>query len=397
MTELSLPRPRTALAAARPRLSLRRWRATTVALPLVLVLGAAASGEWVAWPALLALLAIAVWSDRRCAALERRHQDEMRSWLDGQSALGRDLAPLWSAHVDGARGQMESAIVALTDRFGGIVSSLDTALAAAGTGGDHGASEVQGRSRRDLEGVLGSLQAAMDGNAVLRQAVQQLAPFVAELREMATEVSAIASKTNLLAINAAIEAAHAGPEGRGFGVLAQEVRKLSAQSATTGERMARDVDAISKAIVQACGNAERAAATEAQTLAASQSAIHGVLADFEGVTRSLEAAAVRLQTESQGIQAEVVQALVQLQFQDRVSQRLSHVRDSLLHLAALADTARQRFEQQGSTAPLDTGVLLQELRSSYAMSDEHLTETAAGTPAATPAPAAPAEDAVTFF
>ncbi|MGC4077872.1 MAG: methyl-accepting chemotaxis protein [Rubrivivax sp.] len=387
MTELSLP---TLPAESKPRFPgvATRWPATAIALPVAALLAWASGGELWACAAAAALVLAAGIGDRRMQQARRERDRLVAEWAAAQHALGTDLGPLWAAHVEGARSQTEAAVCALTERFGGIVSRLDTALAAAGSGGDHGAGEVQVRSRHDLEGILGSLRRATGGNSELRQAVQQLVPFVAELREMATEVSAIASKTNLLAINAAIEAAHAGPEGRGFGVLAQEVRKLSAQSASTGERMARDVDAISGAILKACGDARESEATEAEMLSASGDAIQRVLADFEGVTRSLEDAAARLQADSQGIQAEVVESLVQLQFQDRVSQRLSHVRDSLQHLDHLA--------RAGDTRPLDTAVLLDELRRSYAMADEHAAETGRWA-AAAPAAPAPAEEAVTFF
>lgn len=387
MTELSLP---TLPAESEPRFPLlsSRWPATAIALPAAALLAWASGGEAWACVGAAALVLVAGIGDRRVQRARRERDRLVAEWAAAQRALGTELAPLWATHVEGARSQTEAAVCALTERFGGIVSRLDTALAAAGSGGDHGAGEVQVRSRHDLEGILDSLRRATGGNSELRQAVQELVPFVAELREMANEVSAIASKTNLLAINAAIEAAHAGPEGRGFGVLAQEVRKLSAQSASTGERMARDVDSISGAILKACGDARDSEATEAEMLAASGQAIQRVLADFEGVTRSLEDAAARLQADSQGIQTEVVESLVQLQFQDRVSQRLSHVRDSLQHLDHLA--------REGDARPLDTAVLLDELRRSYAMADEHAAETGRSA-AAAPAAPAPAEEAVTFF
>jgi len=380
--------------STRPRL-LDRCGATLLAVAGATAALGASVWRPGAWPlaAALALVAAGIVLDRRAARRATLARSTTLAFLDGTTHLGQDVLPVWSAHIETSRQQMETAIAALSERFAAIVDRLDQALRASGQEGDRGLAAVFDISSQELRGVVETLQAAVAANGALHAEVQSLSRFVDELQQMATDVANIAQQTNLLAINAAIEAAHAGAEGRGFAVLAQEVRKLSAMSGETGRRMTEKVVVIAQAIAGARASADASAKRDAASAAASDGAITAVLERFRGVTEAMEASTEVLKRESAGIQGEIVQALVQLQFQDRVSQRMTHVRHNIERLPTLLSGSRADFERAGVLAPVDVAALLVELEDSYAMADERATHQGETVAEA----AAPSGEEVTFF
>lgn len=316
------------------------------------------------------LIAAGVALDRSDAARRRRDHSATTRFITGTERIGLDLLPVWSAHIEDSRAQTEAAIAALAQRFASIVDRLDAALKASVSDGANGLSHVFESSEGELRGVIESLSAAMASNRALHDEVQSLSRFVGELQTMAAEVASIAAQTNLLAINASIEAAHAGDMGRSFGVLAQEVRKLSAMSGDTGRRMTEKVNTISTAILAVNEAADASAQRESASVDTSQAAIQGVLDAFRRVTNDLEASKDVLKQESLGIQGEIVESLIQLQFQDRVSQRMTHVRESIEQLPPMLSVSRERFETSGALEPVDVAHVLGTLQGSYAMADE---------------------------
>ena len=329
----------------------------------------------------------------RLGEAERARLAEREAYLASLQQVAQAALERWHDHVGISRSHTETAVGTLADEFANILEGLQHALLrsrqATADSGEDSVVGVIGYARGELDRVLAGLNAALAEKQSLSQAVARLAQVTEELMRMASEVGEIAEQTNLLALNAAIEAARAGEVGRGFAVVADEVRKLSDLSGATGERIRAKVESAHAAMAEALAAAEHMARGDAVLVRDSEAAIGSVVARFDRVGSAMAQAARALEEDSAAVQSRIEGVLVQLQFQDRVSQILEAVRTDMARLTAQVAEDEARLAGGRVPAPIDVAAWIAALERTYTTLEQHARRADANP--------APAGGDITFF
>ena len=243
-----------------------------------------------------------------------------------------EAAQTWTTHLGNAQTQMREATEKLLQGFGQILDQLDTIVAApamAASGGIDARAAVLEQCESQLRGLIDNFHGFVKSREEMMGSVRSLSGASSGLRDMAEDVAKLARQTNLLSLNAAIEAARAGPSGRGFAVVATEVRRLSTESGDTGRRIGERVNEFGQhmqsALTQAAEHTER----DARVIHQSEETIQRVVGQVDEAVTDLNRRAAELGERGQIVKVQVEQLMVAFQFQDRVHQIVDQVNNSI--------------------------------------------------------------------
>ncbi|WP_115719350.1 methyl-accepting chemotaxis protein [Gallaecimonas mangrovi] len=181
-----------------------------------------------------------------------------------------------STQMDNGMVQVSAAVVSQRQRLETLASALEQMASstqevaknaqASATDTQHTARMVA-EGMTTLDGIISAVHRLSEDMNSTASAVDEVEQGVSEIGKLASAINGIAEQTNLLALNAAIEAARAGEQGRGFAVVADEVRQLAGHSQRTTQDIANVINSLTGHTGQAVTMMHGAVKAAEQTMA----------------------------------------------------------------------------------------------------------------------------------
>ncbi|BBH44372.1 chemotaxis transducer [Pseudomonas sp. KU43P] len=201
--------------------------------------------------------------------------------------------------VSGQREQIEQVATAMNQMSATVQEVARSAALAADGAQQVNHESANGRSLvQSQQGSIGRLASEIDQTVL---AINQLATDSQTIGQVLEVIRSIAEQTNLLALNAAIEAARAGEQGRGFAVVADEVRTLARRTQDSTAQIAQMIQRLQDGVgaaVRAMGSSHQMAAVTVDEARQVQQALGNILGAVGGIVEQNQqiAAAVEQQT-----------------------------------------------------------------------------------------------------
>jgi len=278
------------------------------------------------------------------------------------------VLPVLATQLRETKEQVESSVVAVCANFNGMAARArrgveEAAALLTGEGEGKGLGGLIESSHATLDNLLQRIVKAGELSMKAVYRMDDVDGGMKRISAILADVNDVATRTRLLTVNAKIEAARVGEQGKGFAVVAGEISQLSVKSAEIVVSITEILNKLTADVGATVADLRELASADMNEVLLGKERIEGAIASFEGSHRELQTRLSEVTRASHALADDVAGAVVSLQFQDRVSQRIEHVIEGLGSIERSLASGDER----------GAGELLRTIEKGYTMTEERRT------------------------
>jgi methyl-accepting chemotaxis protein len=315
---------------------------------------------WVMLPIMALLWMYVVYSQQsQISSMTEETQDfrqfdtTIESYLSAFEACVKQETDTFNKELQQVKSVVADAVVTMADSFNGVndlASEQSTAVYTmiANMSGDKDGDDNAALSFQDfttetgqvLDQFIEQILSVSKQSIEMVNVVNDLGSHMGQIEKLLTDVQSIADQTNLLALNAAIEAARAGEAGRGFAVVADEVRTLSKNSDKFSEEIRTVVNSSKNNIKSATIMIEKMASKDMSVAITSKAHVDEMMDEIANMNDHLANKLSQVSGITGQIETNVGSAVRALQFEDMSRQLLEYMQANTQHFQAMVDEVK---------------------------------------------------------
>jgi methyl-accepting chemotaxis protein len=253
--------------------------------------------------------------------------------------------PILASQLDEATRQIEQAVVEVCENFRAISQRAQEAVAGnpllhaevrqENTGQSMGFEGLISKTRTMLSDFLQRME---QNNQFSGQTVERMQSFeqqIRSVRETLYGMDNVASNARLLALNGQIEAARAGRQGATFAIVAKGTAEMAQHAADFSKTIRGLIDGVATNIKDASTKLQDRTTADNREATARRIDVNRMLDSMAAVHEEMQQTISASKASSESLACDISQAVVAMQFQDAVGQRIGHVIRSLQEMHAL--------------------------------------------------------------
>jgi methyl-accepting chemotaxis protein len=304
---------------------------------------------------------------------------------DGKDVLRSSISvlPIVASQLREVAKHIEESVVKVCGCFQEItqrarqataqVNQIDDSSADASNTGKVGINHLISEMRETMADLLQRIEHTSTFSGQMVDRLNAMERQIEGLNDTLCDIDEVASKSRLLALNGQLEAARAGEQGAAFAIVATETAKMAVHAVASSKKIRKMIGGISESINGASAELKQRAATDTREASLSRKEVNHSLDAMTALHDDMQNSIELSSRNSEHLTHDISEAVMAMQFQDAVSQRIDHVVQILLEMhktfeKQLSDEAMVLSPQHSQAGAEDWADLMAK---SYTMAAEH--------------------------